>query len=48
MIWWFLILAAGVGAAVWAAISAYLRVHRHLKDASASKKETGEQEPDHV
>jgi hypothetical protein len=44
MIWWFLILAAGAGAVVWAAISAYLRVRRHLNGASASKKE--DQGPD--
>jgi len=48
MIWWFLILAAGAGAVVWAATSAYLRVHRHMKNASASKKEAGEQGPDNV
>jgi len=48
MIWWFLILAAGAGAVVWATTSAYVRVHRHLKDASAPKKEAGEREADHV
>lgn len=48
MIWWFLILAAGAGAVVWAATAAYLRVYRHLKNAPPSKKEEGERGPDNV
>jgi hypothetical protein len=31
MIWLFLMLALGAGAALWASISVYLRVRRHLK-----------------
>ena len=44
MLWWFLILAASAGAVLWAGMAVYLRVHRHMKDAS--KKEAAEQEPD--
>jgi hypothetical protein len=31
MIWWFLILACGAGAALWAGISVFLRVRSHMK-----------------
>jgi hypothetical protein len=31
MIWWFLIFAFSAGAVLWASISAYLRVRRHMK-----------------
>ena len=31
MSWWFLILACGAGAVLWASIAAYLRVRRHMK-----------------
>jgi len=34
MLWWFLILAASAGAVLWAGMAAYLRVHRHMQDAS--------------
>ena len=44
MLWWFLILAASAGAVLWAGMAAYLRVHRHMQDAS--KKEPAEREPD--
>jgi hypothetical protein len=30
MIWWFLILAASVGAVLWVGIASYLRVRGHL------------------
>jgi hypothetical protein len=30
MIWWFLILAASTGALLWAGVSLYLRVRRHM------------------
>jgi hypothetical protein len=33
MIWWFVILAVSAGAVLWAAIAAYLRVRRHLKNS---------------
>jgi hypothetical protein len=35
MAWWFLIFACGAGAALWAGISAYLRVRRHMKASTA-------------
>lgn len=31
MTWWFLILALSAGVALWAAVSIYLRVRRHLR-----------------
>jgi hypothetical protein len=37
MLWWFLILACSGGAVLWAGISIYLRVRRHMKAADASK-----------
>jgi hypothetical protein len=40
MIWWFLILAFGAGAALWAGLSAYLRVKGHLSGATFSTTET--------
>jgi ABC-type uncharacterized transport system permease subunit len=44
MLWWFLILAASAGAVLWAGVAAYLRVHRHMKEAS--KKEALNHEAD--
>ncbi len=41
MIWWFLILAGGAGAALWAGLSLYLYVRRHLKHA-APRETSGE------
>jgi len=41
MLWWFLILAVSLGAVVWAGVATYLRVHRHMKEAGAAKRETG-------
>jgi hypothetical protein len=31
MMWWFLILAFCIAAIIWAGLSLYLRVHRHMK-----------------
>jgi putative exporter of polyketide antibiotics len=31
MMWWFIILSLSAGAALWAGVSAYLRVRRHMK-----------------
>jgi hypothetical protein len=45
MIWWFLILAVGAGAVLWAAVAAYLGVRRHMK-SSAVKKGNIDREPD--
>jgi len=36
MLWWFLILACGAGAVLWAALAAYLRVRRHMKIPSTT------------
>jgi hypothetical protein len=49
MIWLFLILALGAGAALWASISVYLRVRRHLKasDGAMSAEIEHEQETPH-
>jgi hypothetical protein len=44
MIWWFLILACSAGAVLWVGIAAYLRVRRHMKPVSATKKSNVEQE----
>jgi len=41
MRWWFLILAVGAGAVLWAGIAAYLRVRRHMKEATAAKRDGG-------
>jgi len=46
MLWWFLILAVSAGAVLWAGMAAYLRVHRHMQNAS--KKEEADQGPDKV
>jgi putative exporter of polyketide antibiotics len=47
MMWWFLILACGAGAVVWAGIAAYLRVRRHISDSAAAAKKSGmERGPD--
>jgi hypothetical protein len=34
MLWWYIILAVSTGAAVLAAVSAYLRVRSHMKKAA--------------
>jgi hypothetical protein len=41
MLWWFLILACGGGAVVWAAISVYLRVRHHMKTPNGATKRNG-------
>jgi putative exporter of polyketide antibiotics len=46
MLWWFLILACGAGAVLWAGIAAYLRVRRHLKASSAAAAKGAEHEAD--
>jgi hypothetical protein len=48
MLWWFLILAASGGAALWAGMAAYLRVRRQMKGPVAviAKKNEVEQEAD--
>jgi ABC-type uncharacterized transport system permease subunit len=48
MMWWFLILAGSGGAALWAGISAYLRVRRQMRGpvAAIAKKSEVEQEAD--
>ncbi len=38
MLWWFLILACGGGAVVWAAIAVYLRVRQHMKNSNGASK----------
>jgi hypothetical protein len=42
MFWWFLIVAVAAGAVVWAALSAYIQVHKRLKRA-----ENLPREPEH-
>jgi hypothetical protein len=42
MMWWFLILALGAGAALWAGIAMYLRVRGHMNAQVASKEHSGE------
>jgi hypothetical protein len=42
MMWWFLILAFGAGAALWAGIAMYLRVRGHMNAQAASKDSSGE------
>jgi hypothetical protein len=39
MMWWFLILGFGIAAIIWASLSLYLRVNRHMhspEEASAA------------
>jgi hypothetical protein len=38
MIWWFLVLALSAGAVLWASISAYFRIRRHMKVAVGPNK----------
>lgn len=38
MLWWFLILAAGAAAILWASIAIYLQVRRHLKASQEESK----------
>ena len=45
MMWWFLILAFGAGAALWAGIAMYLRVRGHMKAATPPK--DGSEEANH-
>jgi hypothetical protein len=40
MLWWFLILGVSTAAILWASMSVYLRVHRHMKESA--KKDMGE------
>jgi hypothetical protein len=49
MIWWFLILALGAGAALWASIAVFLRVRGHMKasDGAMSVEIEHEQETRH-
>jgi hypothetical protein len=49
MIWMFLMLALGAGAALWASISVYLRVRSHMKasDGAVSAEIEHEQETHH-
>jgi len=49
MIWLFVMLALGAGAALWAGISVYLRVRRHMKasDGAMSAEIEHEQEIPH-
>jgi hypothetical protein len=42
MFWWFLMVAVAAGAVVWAALSAYIQVRKHLKRA-----ENHPHEPEH-
>lgn len=42
MMWWFLILAFGAGAALWAGIAMYLRVRGHMKAQTVAKDSAGE------
>jgi hypothetical protein len=42
MMWWFLIFACGAGAALWAGIAAYLRVRRHMRTSTDTKKSGAE------
>jgi hypothetical protein len=37
MIWWFLILACGVGAVLWAGLAIYIRVRRQWKNAATKE-----------
>jgi hypothetical protein len=50
MIWWFLILALGAGAALWASIAVYIRVRSHMKasDGAMSVEIEHEQETRHL
>ena len=41
MSWWFLILALGGGAVLWAGISAYLRVRSHMKQPPGAGTKAG-------
>jgi hypothetical protein len=40
MIWWFLIVAVAAGAALWAALSAYVKVRERLRKAENRPPET--------
>jgi hypothetical protein len=39
MLWWFLILACGGGAVVWAAIAVYVRVRQHMNSSDPAKRD---------
>jgi hypothetical protein len=45
MIWWFLALALGAGAALWASLSVYIRVRSHMKASDVAM--AAESEHDH-
>jgi hypothetical protein len=47
MIWWFLIVLVAAGAVVWAALSAYVRVHQGLTKAENRPAEQEHHESDH-
>jgi hypothetical protein len=47
MIWWFLIVAVAAGAAVWAVLSAYIRVRQRLSNAANRPPEPDQPEPGH-
>ncbi|HEX4423754.1 MAG TPA: hypothetical protein VH079_00030 [Terriglobales bacterium] len=40
MIWWFLALALGAGAALWASISVFIRVRSHMKASDGAMSDT--------
>jgi hypothetical protein len=45
MMWWFLILASGAGAVLWAGLSLCIRVRRHIKQAAEKDTLQGGSEP---
>jgi hypothetical protein len=45
MIWWFLILALGAGAALWAGISVFLRVRGHMKASDVAMSDAESKTP---
>jgi len=47
MIWWFLIVAVAAGAAVWAVLSAYIRVRQRLSNAANRPPGPDQPEPGH-
>jgi hypothetical protein len=47
MIWWFLIVAFAAGAAVWAVLSAYVRVRQRLSNAANRPPEPDRSEAGH-
>jgi hypothetical protein len=45
MMWWVVIFASGAGAVLWAGLSLYIRVRRHIKEAAERDALRGGSEP---